>query len=211
MNGVTFGRYHSYKDFGLVRTSKKIGKAEVKKNTVEVEGSSIELDYTEAFGEPKFKPRPLEFEFQMLTEPKEFLNLFSEIQNAIQGFKIRITLDEDPDYYYLGRVTLSFKNEKNKGIITVSGTCEPWKYKHVTTIVTKDISGTGTVILKNSRKRVVPEITTTASMSVKFGDYTSKVGAGTFIIPTFELSPGDNEFQITGTGNITFKYTEGSL
>lgn len=51
MNGVTFGRYHSYNDFNLILTGKEIGSAVVKTNYVDVDGAHGHIDYTEYFGE----------------------------------------------------------------------------------------------------------------------------------------------------------------
>ena len=67
------------------------------------------------------------------------------------------------------------------------------------------------ITLVNSRKRVVPSITTTDSMTITFGGTSTIVNAGTFTIPTLELVEGNNTVTVTGTGNITFTYQEGGL
>lgn len=47
MNGVKFGSYHSYDDFGLILSDKEIGSPEPKIVTIDVEGSDGVLDFTE--------------------------------------------------------------------------------------------------------------------------------------------------------------------
>lgn len=130
MKGIKFGSYHSYDDFGLILSSKEIGSPEPKIITVDVEGGDGVLDFTEFAGETKFKNRKLTFHFskpQLLTD---FMQVFSEVHNALHGKKLQIILDEEPGFYYIGRITVNeFKADANIGKITVECDCEPWKYK----------------------------------------------------------------------------------
>ena len=212
MNGVRFGNYHSYSDLNLILTSKEIGSPAVKKKQVEVEGASVVLDYTEYFGEVKYSNRTLRFDFSTIVPQSQLLSLYSQICDALQGQKVDISLDADPDYIYRGRLDISsFTNEKNIGSISIECDCEPFKYKASDTVVTKAVSGTTSITLNNSRKRVVPEITATASMSIVFNGNTYNIGKGTYLIPAIELKEGTNTLTVTGTGNITFRYREGGL
>ena len=210
MNSIQFGQYHAYNDLGLILKKKEIGSPEPKKMQIEVEGRDGVLDYTEYFGDIKYNNRVLKFDFVMLQSP--FLSAYSTINDALHGKVVRITLDEDSSYYYLGRLSVSpFTNDKNIGSISIECDCEPYKYKQNETTVTRAVSGSDTIILTNSRKRVVPLITTTASMTIGFNGNTYNVEAGTFTIPELELVEGSNTVTVTGTGNITFKYQEGRL
>lgn len=212
MNGVTFGNYHSYNDLYLILSSKEIGSPEIKKKTVSVEGADGALDYTEYFGEVKYDNRTLNFEFSTIVPQSQFMDLYSQICNAIHGKKMKITLDADKDYYYIGRLAVSaFTNDKNIGAISVECDCEPWKYKQNDTVVTQAVSGSANITLVNGRKRAVPTITTTASMSIDLKGNKYSIGKGEYIIPALELVEGNNELTVTGTGNITFTYREGGL
>lgn len=212
MNGVTFGRYHSYNDFNLILTEKEIGCASVKTNYVEVDGAHGQIDYTEYFGEPKYKSRTLSFKFNTIVSQSQFLELYSDVQNALHGRRMKIVLDDEPDYYYMGRLDISaFTNDKNIGQVSIDCICEPWKYRKDETVVTKAVSSSATITLVNSRKKVVPSITTTASMTIVYDGISTTVNAGTFTIPTLELAEGNNIITVTGTGNITFTYQEGGL
>jgi hypothetical protein len=79
------------------------------------------------------------------------------------------------------------------------------------TVATQAVNGTTVITLTNARKRAVPEITTTAAMTIVFGDGAWTPSAGTFTIPELELAEGDNLVSVTGTGQITFAWTEGSM
>ena len=84
-------------------------------------------------------------------------------------------------------------------------------YKLEKTVVSANISGSGVVTLRNSRKRAVPQITTTAPMTISFNERTWAASAGTFVIPELELFEYSNTIQISGTGKITFEWSEGEL
>lgn len=224
MKQITFGTYKSYDDLHLILASKRIGSPKPKIYKVKVEGADGELDYTEYFGGTKFENVQLEFEFSTIVVQSQFLELFSAIKNALHGQKMKIVLDDDPDFYYIGRITVSdFTNSKAVGNISISCDCEPWKYKKDITTVSGKVSydlasGGGETILINlinSRKKVVPEITTTAPAKIEFGGHTTNVGEGTFRIPELELVEGWNIVSVTATttksGTITFTYQEGGL
>lgn len=212
MKQITFGEYRSYDDLSLVLTAKTIGSPEIKTYTVEVEGADGVLDYTEYFGEPKYSNLTHIFEFSTVVVPSQFMELYSAIKDALHGKKMHIVLDDDPDFYYIGRISVSeFTNEKSIGIISIECDCEPYKYKSDVTTVTKAVSGSMEITLSNMRKRVVPTITTDASFTFAFGGRTVTHSAGTFMIPTLELVEGNNTVTVTGTGNVSFTYQEGGL
>jgi hypothetical protein len=144
--------------------------------------------------------------------PDGFLALFSLVQNILHGKKLQVILDDDPAHYYLGRVTINeWKSNKRLGEITIEVDAQPYKLKVAETVVTRAVTGSADIILNNSRKPVVPTITTTAAMTIAFGGYTAAVQAGTFRLPELQLREGQNTVKVTGTGNITFSYREGSL
>jgi phage-related protein len=210
MNGVTFGNYHSYKDLNLIRIAKEIGSPDIKTKKVEIVGADGSLDYTEYFGSAKYGNRALRFDFNYIRG--DFMTAFSNVQDKLHGQKLKITLDEDAGSYYIGRLSVSpFTNEKNIGSISIECDCEPWKYKKDKTTVSAAITGSGTVTLANSRKKVVPTVTTTASMTVAFDGNSYSIGTGSFVLPELELKEGSNTVNVTGTGTITFEYQEGGL
>ncbi len=212
MKGITFGSYHSFDNLNLILNSKEIGSPAVKERKIDVEGADGSLDLTDFFGEAKYEDVRHKFQFSTLVAPSEFPTLFSTVKNALHGKKMRIILDDDPHFFYIGRLYVSnFTSEKNIGIISIEADCEPYKMKMEQTVIQKTINGSGTVTLSNSRKRAVPTITTTASMTLAFGDGSWTVNAGTFQIPELELTEGNSVITVTGTGTITFTWQEGEL
>ena len=215
MKGVTFGAYHSYNDFALILSKVELGSPAVKEVKQEIEGADSDLDLTDFFGEPKYSDVTHKFNFSTIVHQAEFLSLFSTVKNALHGKKMRIILDDDPLFYYVGRLNVSsFTNEKNIGNISVEADCEPYKYKLAKTVVSKTVNGTNNVVLVNGRKRAVPEvnITTEGTIRIEYqGVNIWDLGSGSFTLPELELVEGENLVTVTGTGTITFTWQEGDL
>ncbi len=214
MKGITFGTLHSYNDLHLILNAKEIGSPQVKTRKIDIEGAHSALDYTDFFGEPTYEDVTHKFQFSTIVPQVEFLSLFSIVKNALHGKKMPIILDDDPDFFYIGRPHVSsFTNEKNIGMISIEVECEPFKYKVEKTVVKVTISATKTISLTNSRKRAVPEvvITTGSSIRIEYKGNVWDLGSGSFTLPELELVEGENDVTVTGVGNIVFTYQEGSL
>jgi hypothetical protein len=147
--------------------------------------------------------------------PEDFMSLFSMVQDALHGKKMKIILDDDPGWQYTGRISVSeWKVDRNIGKLTIDCDCEPYKYQISPTVITKPISGTSSINLPNSRKRVVPEVKVTSSsgLTVTFGSGSVwTLASGSYLLPELELVEGDNPVTVTGTGSITFTYTQAAL
>lgn len=215
MKGITFGNLHSYNDLKLILESKEIGSPGVKENKVDIPGADGSLDLTDFFGEPKYEDVTHKFSFSTIVPQTQFLSLFSTVKNALHGKKMRIILDDDPLFFSQGRIkVLPFTNEKNIGKISIECDCEPYKYKLAKTVVSTAVSGTKVISLTNSRKRAVPEVTiaTEGSINIVFQSVNVwDLGSGSYTLPELELVEGVNTVTVTGTGNITFTWQEGSM
>lgn len=212
MKGIKFDDLHSYRDFSLILASKNIKAPTPKTNLIEIEGADGVLDYSEYFGEIKYNNRQVSFEFSTIVDQSEFLNLFSEIQNALHGKKMKITLDDDPEFYYFGRVTVNeWKSNGRIGKITVEADCEPYKYKLNPTISSFSVSGAKVTTFSNLRQSVIPKFTTNAEFNISFSGRSYTMSAGTFEIPSLQFTAGENVVTFTGTGNVSVEYTEGGL
>lgn len=213
MKGVKFGDKHSYYEWGLILSGKEIQAPEPKINQIEIEGGDGVLDLTDFFGDVKYKNRALTFNFSKKDiVPDGFLALFSLVQNTIHGKRMQIVLDDDPAYYYYGRVTINeWKSNKNIGEIVVEVDAEPYKYKLAETVVFQVVSGPATINLTNGRKHVVPTIDIVGTINLTFGDNYYSLSEGRYILPAVQLREGTNNITLDGTGTATFTYREGGL
>lgn len=196
----------------LILKEKEIGSPAVKENKIEIEGADSSLDLTDFFGEPKYADVKHRFEFSAIVPQKQFLSFFSSIKNALHGKKMRIILDDDPLFYYVGRVHVSsFTNEKNVGQVSIEADCEPYKYKLEKTVVSHTIDGTKAIILTNGRKRAVPEVKVEGNIKILYQNYSWSLGSGSYTLPELELVHGENALELEGTGSITFTWQEGDM
>ena len=215
MKGVTFGNYHSFRDFRLILSTKTIGTPSPKTELIDIPGGDGVLDLTDFFGETKYGNRTLTFEFSTLVPEPDFMALFSMVQNALHGKKMTITLDDDPEWYYTGRISLSeWKADRNIGKLTIDCDCEPYKRSTNPTVITKAVSGTENITLPNSRKRVVPEVKIESESGLNIVYQVGNVwdlGSGSYTLPELELLGGNNTVTVTGTGTIAFTYQQAKL
>lgn len=209
-NGVKFGDKHSITNWDLLMVSKTIGEAEPKTKEIDIDGSNGKLDLSEWTGVVLYNNRTLIFNFDIYDSPSNWWTLKRQITNYLHGRKLKIVLDQDPNYYYYGRCKVTdFSNETTVAHITIECDCDPFVYKK--DITTKTITGTGTLNLTNAKKRVMPTITSTGSMQFTFESKTFTVN-GTLQSPDIVLKEGDNILEvISGTGTLTVTYQEGEL
>lgn len=201
---------HSFNDYGLILSSKNIPAPKPKTKTIDIVGGDGALDLTDYFGEPRFKNRTLTFNFSKVHSSKaEYDEDISSLENELQSKVCRIVLEESPDFYFEGRIDLTPVRKKNIATITMKVDALPYRMKVAETI--RSQSGSGTIILSNLRKRVVPKIKTTAETNLKFGSFNVNLSAGESVIPELELKAGETSVEITTSGNVTFTYREGGL
>lgn len=210
MNGVMFDDIHSYRDLSLILSNKEIGVAEPKIDLLEIEGADEPLDFTEFFGDVKYTNRILKFEFSYIgTNP---LTAFSNIQNKLNGRKMKIILDEDSMFYYIGRVVVKeWKSDLRIGKITIEVDCNPYKYKLNKTIVTETINTSKIVKIQNLRKWVIPTFAVSSQMQIEFDNKFYTANAGVFKTLEIMFRDGENSIIFRGNGTVKIEYQEGGL
>lgn len=211
--GITFNNIHSFRDFNLLLSKVEISPAIPKTNFIEIPGSDIPLDLTEALGDVNYSSRECRFTFTMnpsggLSEG-DFEAKKTEVSNALNGLACKIILDKDPDYFYKGRCIVDeYLSDRRIRRIVVKATVHPYKYK-ITETVTAALNGT--TILLNDRMPVVPSIRTTKEATLTFNGNTYSLNAGTHKILDLQLKQGENAVTIETEGIVTFTYQEGAL
>lgn len=215
MNGVKFDTKHSYDDLDLILSSKTIGSPSVKITTVDIPGADGVLDFTEFFGEPKYNNRTLTFEFRSIKTFSAQLAQDSSVKNALHGKKMKIILDDDPNYYFYGRVSVGDWESENNivGKVTITCDCEPYKRKQAVTTATFTATATeqtGT-ITNSGRMTVVPTVEVSASVTLQFDEGSISLGAGTYTLDNFALKQGAHTVKYSGSGTIKFTFREGDL
>lgn len=211
MYSVNFGDKNSYDDFNLLLKPKTRPFPTPKTNYVSIEGRDGDLDLTTSLtGDVKYENISYSLEFYLKDKRVDWETILLELSTYIHGKRMNLSFSEDPDYYYVGRYTLNqVESDRNIGSIVIDCNLEPYRYKKTETV--KTITGIGTLILSNTRKWVMPTITSTSSMQFTFEGKTFTVN-GTLQSPDIILKEGDNRIEVTsGTGTLTVTYREAKL
>lgn len=210
LDGVLFDNWHSLRDFSLILQKKTIEPPNLKTSTVDIEGMDGELDLTDFFGEPFYKNRKISMDFfAWNVRYDDFDAIFSNIQNAVHGKKMKIIFDSDASFYWIGRVTVNeWKTDRTSGSVSIEVDAEPYKYKKYTTVISEPVTGEREFILRNLRKSVIPHFNSDAEMQIIFNGSTYSASAGEFTFEDILLKEGKNVLTVKGTGNITIEYQE---
>lgn len=211
MRGIWFDNVHSYYDLNLVLSEVDIPPATPKTNFVDIPGADGSVDLTEALGEVKFKDR--ECKFTLTAFPYENFEVKKrQVSNLLNGKRIRIILDKDPDYFWEGRCAVDdYASDRNLHQIVVKATVAPYKLREKPTVVSVKAGENVTVKLKNGRRRAIPTIETVAETTITFRGNTFNLNAGTQRILDIMLTEGTNVLTVTSTGAVKFTYQEGDL
>lgn len=216
--GVTFDDLHTWDAWKLYLTAPAtISHPAARVKIVEVPGMDGGLDASDApAGRVTYETRDLRCCCLSKALPKAWPALYSELLNKLHGKEMKITIDEDPDYYYLGRVSVGKPSYDRAWRIDISATCDPYKYRQASTIIAATVPESGTVVLTlyNDAMPAVPTITADAAVMLGWEGSTYAVSAGAaYRNLDIELAAGDNLLQVTaepGT-TVTVEYQEGSL
>ena len=130
MRGVTFGNKHSFRAWNLILKSRPVISPPVPKTKlIKVPGTNTVIDLTEALtGEVKYEPRNIFCEFTVIGGRSEWPAVYSDILDEIHGQRMQIVMDDDPNYYYFGRVAVDqWKSEKATATIVITAEVEPYK------------------------------------------------------------------------------------
>lgn len=208
-------RRHTADDWDLVMSAKVIGTPAVKEKIIDLADRDGVLDHTEALtGVPAYGTRELSFTFEYLDAIEDWPDLFTEIRNFLHGRRMKIFEPDDPNYYYLGRVSVSDPSGGLVKVFSATVRADTWKYPITgETVVIEPVKASGEIILRNNWRPVCPTITTTGAVTFAFGGVNYSIaGAGTFRFPRLRLSYGNNIVKIvSGSGEITFTYQEGAI
>lgn len=211
-NTVSIGGQELSAAYGVEVTAVRISPPEAKTIYVDVPGMDGQLDMTEMFGYVRYNPREVVIEGILRGSYAAYSAALTALANAVDGQRLPMALGWDAGYQYQGRWAVeSEKQDAYSAAVTITGVCDPYKYKVPVTTATFSVATTQAVTLENGRMPVAPTVTTDAEMQVVFGGATYTFSAGTRIAPGLILAEGENALTVNGTGSITFQYQEGDL
>jgi hypothetical protein len=100
-----------------------------KTKLIQVPGTNTVIDLTEALtGEVKYETRTIRCKFCVIGGRSNWPAVYSAILNEIHGKRMQIIMDDDPNYYYIGRVAVDeWESEKVTATIVITAEVEPYK------------------------------------------------------------------------------------
>lgn len=213
MNSVIFGTKDSYTDFGLLLMPKERPKPSPKYEYVSIPGRSGDLDFTEWAGEIFYENLEFPLEFYMVDAIKEWDSKLRTITNYLHGKKMQVTFSDDPDYYYIGRITVNeLSSDKALGTLSIDCNFEPYKYKKDITSKSYTVSAGNEYTFENGRMKTTPTLTLSDAMTIEFEGTSYSLTAGTSKNLDIQFKEGTNTIKVTtGTGTLKAEYQEGSL
>lgn len=131
MNGVTFGNKHSYRTWKMLLASKPIiSPPKPKTKLIQVPGTNAVIDLTETLtgGEVKYEPRGIRCVFYVVGGRQKWPSVYSAVLNEVHGKRMKIIMDDDPNWYYEGRVSVDeFDSDESSATIVITAEVEPYK------------------------------------------------------------------------------------
>lgn len=228
--GIFFDTLHTSRGWGLKLVSYHIPMPSVKEKVQDLPGAQGVLDLTEANGTVYYNRREnIEIVLELMDDSYQvWLARYSEIAAAIHGQKMKMILDDQPDYYYMVRLNLdSTKSDPVLSQFVLTGSAEPFKYDVTTSAedwlwdpfnfhtgvirVLKDIKITATnksVKVAGGGISTAPifQVKTSNSLKVTFGGKSCPLAVGRNRLPEIRVGKTDVTLNFTGTGELTIDY-----
>ncbi|MCF2569546.1 hypothetical protein I6E09_10265 [Mediterraneibacter glycyrrhizinilyticus] len=232
---------HTLKDWNIYLQEKPdISLPEVKTNYIDISGADGQIDLTEALtGDITYKNRIGSLTFVLLGDRNLWTERKSIISDFLHGRKMKMICDDDPNYFYVGRLSVNkWKSEKANATIVIDYNLEPYKYDLVST--TEDwlwdsfnfetgeiidwkninIDGQWSKTIKGSRMAVVPTFTVevedgnsiliTVQNSVDGRNYLMIGSSGTYKNSSLVIRE-NTWLSLQGKGTVTIDYRGGRL
>lgn len=217
MRGVLFGTKHSFDDWGLMLKNRPvISPPTPKTKYVDVPGADGALDLTKALtGYVQYNNRKITFEFVAMAGYAKWPAIYSDIMDAVHGQVVEIVFDDDPNYYYKGRVTVEDSNAENAAAetLTITAEVEPYKMSKTldTTYSNLTVSTNRTVsVYCDSLMPTIPTFTLSAGMYgyVRFGGEMIDLPNGSSN-PKIVFRKGYNSITFYGDGTVSISFRKG--
>lgn len=193
------GTVNTWDDWHLVPTSRPVfQQGDVKTSYVDIPGADGQIDLTEALsGRPTYKNREGSLEFIVMNGYRQsWAAGFSKFANWLHGKRLRIVLDDDPEYFYEGRLKLNEWKSNSDGTwsnITIDYNLKPYKYSiYMSTEKWEwDPFNFETGVIYNGG-----DIQINGKTTVTVGNY------DTYVVPTFVIKNTTDKswtFEVNGT------------
>ncbi|HBA50091.1 MAG TPA: mtfA protein [Lachnospiraceae bacterium] len=234
--GVAFGEWHSFRDWQLLLSKRpEISPPSPKTNYIDIPGGDGSLDLTESLtGDVQYGTRAIKFTFATIKPRRKWADLYSDIQDCIHGQRMKVIMDEDPSFYYIGRAAVnSWESSEKYSTVVVDAEVEPYKYERASSMEAWEwdsfnfetgiireygnlaVDGELDLEIMGRRKKVIPSFTVNSEggegLEVSFEGAVYRLPDGTSRILNIATKEGSNMLHFTGRGVVSVDYRGGRL
>ncbi|MBP5309638.1 MAG: phage tail family protein [Lachnospiraceae bacterium] len=230
--------FHTLNDWSAyVQNSDCIGDPVQYTRYIEIPGRNGLLDVSEVIsGRQIYTSRPLKIVLAGIREKADWDSVISDFRNKINGRICQFIFDNDPGYFWRGRVAIkNFSSVLSRGSFEIDiPTADPYKYAInsstdpwlwdpfnfetgvITYIGAITIVGSGSITLPHGYMATSPDIIvsnkTSGTFTVTYDGDTYELNVGKNRIPSIIVG-GDEDVTLTFTGNarVEIVYRSGSL
>ena len=230
--------YNTYDDWNLYITNTDcIGEPKQYTKYIEVPGRSGLLDLSETVaGRQIYTSREIKMVLAGPRDKTTWNAAISILRNRINGKICHVIFDDDPLYYWRGRIDIKdFSSVLNLGTLTIDlPTADPYKYSvissaepwlwdpfnfetdMITYIGAVTISGSGSLTIPNGHMPTTPDIVvsdkTSTNFTVAYSGITYALTVGSNKIPAIMVGgKEDVTLDFTGSAKVQIVYRGGSL
>ena len=228
--------FHTYRDFGLLPLEVNMPDPPgVQTNFIDVPGMDGTLDATESLdGTVHYEDRPYSQKYLDMAGRPGMHKRYSNLQNILHGKQIKMVLDDDPEWYYIGRFEMGDPSPKDYyNTVNIKAKLRPFKYAINSTLddwlwdpfsfedgVIREyndieVDGTKEMIIVGSAMPVVPTIIVHSEngdgIDVTYGGTRYHLTDGKNKIVTMTLSNSEQNLIFSGIGVVSIEFREGSL
>lgn len=139
-HSVYFGDKNTWTEWHLVATSRPvINPPAQKRKTIDIPGGNGIIDLSDSLtGYPVYENRQGSIEFIVVNDlyyqnvtPQEWYRVYSSILGYLHGQKMKLILEDEPEYYYYGTLSVNtWVSNPHHSNITIDYDLEPFKYRH---------------------------------------------------------------------------------
>lgn len=212
MISVSINEINICKEFNVTLESFEIGMPEAKLIKVQIPGRDGELDMSEALsGYINYGNREITLKIGITGDDEISEEKKQKVLMLAAGKKAKLEFSHLDGYFY-GRCTpLSLSREFAHHTLTLSFSCDPYRYQNDETVEIRAITDTPiNIICVNSIMPVSPVIETSEEATIEFKDKTFHVEKGVHRLGIV-FREGNNILKVKGDGAIKVRYRRGEM
>lgn len=222
---------NTWKDWHLVPINRPVvNPPKAKTNYIEVPGADGVLDVSSVFtGQILYSNRQGTWEFRVDPKFMDWTEIYSLIMKDVHGNFVKVILEDDPDFYYEGRLFVNqWLSDKDNSTITIEYNLAPYKkYKisdrrwiwdtfNFETGVVREyrnivVNKEHTMIVIGDRMSCIPTITVSDDMKLIYKNKEYKLSRGVNIIEKIVIKNGENPMKFIGNGIVSIDLLGGIL